>query len=210
MQCVVNIRNNNRKNRINHTLRMQLIVEYPKILSISPRKVLKKKHARDYPLCKKIKFISHLKQREEAAGQSPWSTTISQRATKMVLSGGASSSLGLPQKVSPCSSAQTARTGGRLQASCWGCETPPSRGCCIALPESRPLRKPHGSPIVGATYCHGQLSRRATTVGYAAGRRRVVALDRRHDVSPPPPPRSQTPSPTSNLAAAAEREVSSS
>jgi hypothetical protein len=42
MQCVVNIRNNNRKNRINHTLRMQLIVEYPKVLSISPRKVLKK------------------------------------------------------------------------------------------------------------------------------------------------------------------------
>ena len=43
------------------------------------------------------------------------------------------------------SSAQTAQTGGRLQASCQGRETPPSRECCIVLPESRPPRKPHGS-----------------------------------------------------------------
>ena len=36
---------------------------------------------------------------------------------------------------------RTARTGGRLQTSCRGRETPPSRGCCIILPESRPPRK---------------------------------------------------------------------
>jgi hypothetical protein len=47
---------------------------------------------------------------------------------------GVSSSLCLPQKVSPCSNVQMARTGGRLQTSCWGRETPPSRGCCIVLP----------------------------------------------------------------------------
>ena len=42
---------------------------------------------------------------------------------------GVSSSLCLPQKVSPCSNVQMARTGGRLQTSCRGRETPPSRGC---------------------------------------------------------------------------------
>ncbi len=47
---------------------------------------------------------------------------------------GVSSSLCLPQKVLPCSNVQMARTGGRLQTSCWGRETPPSRGCCIVLP----------------------------------------------------------------------------
>ena len=39
---------------------------------------------------------------------------------------------------------RTSRTGGRLQASCWGGETPPSWGCCIILPESRlPRKQPH-------------------------------------------------------------------
>ena len=46
---------------------------------------------------------------------------------------------------------QTARSGGRLQTSCRGRETPPSRGRCVVWPEKRPLRKPHGSPLVGAT-----------------------------------------------------------
>jgi hypothetical protein len=77
--------------------------------------------------------------------------------------GGVSSSLGLPQKVSPCSSVQMAQIGDDF-----------SRGCFIVWPDSRPLTKQHGSPLVGAIENrrrepwgdhHRQLSQRATTVG---------------------------------------------
>jgi hypothetical protein len=52
--------------------------------------------------------------RGDRHGQHSW------QAMAVGLLGRASSSLGLPQKVFPCSSAQTAQTGGRLQTSCRG------------------------------------------------------------------------------------------
>ena len=89
------------------------------VLSSVQRKVPKKKTQGITPFPRKSKnlpFWHRGRGRQgDCHGQYSW------RATAVGSLGGASSSLGLPQKVSPCSSAQTAWTG------------------------------PHGSPLVGAT-----------------------------------------------------------